>query len=107
TAPLPSRNIPRETAVELGRSAWWFDVGIIHSPRRSAMTEAEVEIENSFYEAIERQDHAEFEQLLDAHPGFRRFDDGRDRWLELAASQGALPIVQLLVRRGANVNQPI
>src|SRR5947209_17067 len=68
------------------------------------MTQAEAW--DAMYEALCRHDAAEFERLLEAHPNLRRYDDGRDRWLGEAATEGALPVVQLLVRRGTDVNEP-
>src|SRR4051812_17396215 len=53
-----------------------------------------------------RGDAGEFERLLVEHPRMRRYDDGRDRWLGEAATEGSLPIVQLLVRLGTDVNEP-
>jgi hypothetical protein len=68
------------------------------------MTQAE--IEELFYAAMASGDAAEFERLLEAHPQHRRYHDGRDRWLGEAATEGCLPVVQLLIRRGTDVNEP-
>jgi hypothetical protein len=68
------------------------------------MTDAEAY--DQLYEAMVRGDAGEFERLLAEHPRMRRYDDGRDRWLGEAATEGSLPVIQLLVRLGTDVNEP-
>src|SRR4051794_29022695 len=58
------------------------------------------------YNAIEAGDAKKFERLLRKHPELFRYPDGRSMWLSDAASAGQLPIVQLLVRMGVDVNEP-
>jgi uncharacterized protein len=43
-------------------------------------------------------------QLLDAHPGAIHYDTPMGSWLHMAASDGQLPIVKELVKRGIDVN---
>ena len=62
-------------------------------------------IPEQMYDAIQQGKTALFERLLRKHPELARYPDGRSMWLSDAASAGRLPIVQLLVRMGADVNE--
>jgi len=46
-----------------------------------------------------------FYRLLKTHPEFIRHEDGTDRWMWQAASEGKLPIIKALVDLGMDVNE--
>ncbi len=66
----------------------------------------EMTTEAMMYEAMQRRDYAEFKRLWQAHPEYRRYDDGLDMWFNFAARGGHLPLVEWLVSNGTDVNEP-
>ena len=68
------------------------------------MTMTRREIRNEMHTCRREKDLLGFELLARSHPDCLYTDDGWDYWLRNAAGDGDLPLVQLLVRLGVDVN---
>lgn len=55
-------------------------------------------------EAIEADNIEEFDKLLETHPDHIRGPSGRNYWMKYVAMQGKTPFLDLLLRRGIDVN---
>jgi hypothetical protein len=69
-------------------------------------SESEPGLGQIIYDAFERNDVAELQRLLKAHPEHLRSSDGHDIWLEHAASEGYLAMIEMLLNLGLSINEP-